>query len=447
MFRVSSAACLLDISALPMQVATNGYIPPVLPGGNCFPESAGTGFDFSAATAGVGAATAGLRDALSGGMSKVGPALDGLTSKMGGLTQGLTAGVGGLSSKMGGLTEGLSSKMDQLAAQAGSSGADVAAAAKQQLEGVALSLQEGQVEMEQSIQTSVSQVLELKQQAMAGASEVLLTAAALTHVQEGATLATANAALLQEQLAGSMASLQGLLQQLAGAQALLTSQLLAAVQATAEHSSSAAVSEVHELFSSAAQGLASAQSEVWVRYEDLALADKLTFAVDATREGARHAVNAVDQVNLPARMLALEASVGSAAGGLLAAAADQAHALQLDSSMVAAAEAFQSNAATAVDHMAALAAMGGPGAAELGALQAHLLSLSSSVGDVLAAAQGSLSAATSGLTASDAALQSLQASVSASARMVSALTESNLDQVNGLLQQLEASASDLQRLL
>jgi hypothetical protein len=424
------------LTVLTMQVATNGYIPPVLPGGNCFPESAGTGFDLSAATAGMGAATAGFKDALSGGMSKMGPALDGLTNKMGGLTQDLTAGVGGLSSKMG-----------QLAAQAGSSGADVAAAAKQQLEGVTLNLQDGQAGFENQIQSSVSQVLELKQQAMAGASDVLLTAAALTHVQEGATLATANAALLQAQLAGSMQSLQGLLEQLAGAQTLLTGQLLAAVQSTAEHSSSAAVTEVHQLFSSAAQGLASAQSEVWVRYEDLALADKLTFAVDATREGARAAVNEFDSVNLPARMLALEASVGTAAGGLLAAAADQAHALQLDSSLVAAAESFQSNAAAAVDHMAALAALGGPGAAELGALQAHLVSLSSSVGDVLASAQGTLSAATSGLSASDAALHSLQASVSASARMVDALTESNFDQVNGLLQQLEASASDLQRLL
>ena len=419
-----------------------GYIPPPLPGGQCFADAAVPlpSVDISAPLAGLQHFVQPLRDAFGFSSEQREQLLEAQVLIQSARDQ-LAATVAEAQHLAAAGAHSLAEQSSDAAVQAGT----VLHQLQDQvdLQGKLAS----QVQLYQGLERQLVQVLAQQQEALQGlmgasvsmTSEAVDQLAAQAHVPELLGSIRAASGTLHEALAMSVQQLAGLLEELQGSVQGLAHEAGSAAAGGGAATAAAATAQLTTLSGAVSDALLQLQQQMWGAYQQLALADHLTSLVAATRVSAAQLAGATDDtvknLHLEAKLQVLEASVAGAIADLMSAAAAGLQQAQLDKNVML----LQEGAAATADSLVASATAGADALnAASDSFKERLPVLLQQLqrvqeGMVVGAQETIVQSAGDSAKGLEGLVQVLQENAVATARMAKAVADANLEGAKGLM--------------
>lgn len=328
-------------AVVPLQLHEYGYIPPPLPGGQCFGDAAVAlpgGDQLAAQMAALQAVLSQLQAAAADGVNKLqlqeqlahlqaqADALSGYVSAQANvLDLQVQVGLLQLQDSLLNATDAVSSFVDTQVQQLDVSGKlayvlDILRSQEQQLK----------VELPQQL----AELQQLAATSMAVVQETALHASSSAHLPELLSSLDQVMAMLHGVLETRIQQLDVVLTSLQGSIGAAAGQLAAAVAAAEQSGSREAAAQLQGLQALLSEAMSDVQAQVWAGYQQLALADKLSDMLLTVRTSAAAVASStaaeVDKLRLREQLQQLEGLAEASAAALAANAVDSIHQLHLE---------------------------------------------------------------------------------------------------------------------
>ncbi|KAF8062687.1 Papln [Scenedesmus sp. PABB004] len=442
-------ALAAGLFVLASQLQQYGYIPPPLPGGQCYGDAAVALPGGDALAAQLGAQLTALQALLSQLRSAAADGVDSLAlaeqlSALQAQADAFSAYVGASAADVdAGLRAGFASLQDSLARATDA----VRAYAELQLGALDIpgklssvldTMRRQEAVLAAELPRQLDELRALAAQSAAVVSEAALAASSAAHLPELLAGLDRSMAVLHDVLEARIGALDVMLTSLHDSCASAAAQLAAASAAAAAAGSAEVAAALGDLQALLGGAMAQVQEQVWAGYQSLALADHLSETLVSVRLSAAELAAAggaeVDKLHLQEQLTQLEAIAGASVDALAASTGSALAQLELEARL-GEIEAAAASAAASVS-----AGLSEQAARQLPALQAQLGDLQDSLAAGAASAQAGLARSAPQL---EALLEQLQASMAATAAAVSEVAAAGADATAARLAATGANLAEL----
>lgn len=368
-----------------LQLATYGYIPGALPGGECFADGA-VGSEALAnqlaamqAVIWQGMSKLHLQDQLAMLQTQVEYFSDYVSAQAEVADAALQLGLFQLQDSLLNATDAVSAFVDTQLQQLDVSG---------KLSGVLDILRAQEQQLKVELPRQLAELQQLAATSIAVVQETALQASSTAHLPELLSSLDSVMAMLHSVLESRIAQLDGLLMHLQGSIGAAAGQLSAAVAAAEASGSKEAAAQLQGLQGALSDAMADVQAQVWAGYQQLELADKLGDMLLTVRTSAASVASStaaeVDKLRLREQLQQLEGLAEASSAALAANAVDSIQKLHLDERLHDIASQASAAAASLQAGLQHQYETTGPAlAAQMTSLQNSLTELSSKAGSQL----------------------------------------------------------------